>query len=260
MKRLAILPVFIAVSLPVVLVTTLSGERPVQAEPAWGGNCLACHDLMLDNLIEFVDADGMVDPDESGTGAPDRGLRPFFKAYRGGTTTLQIDLSGFVPDDTYAVEIRRLKFPGVEQGGQLSYSGDCDWAQWSETASYFTDPHVTYKWGAGPTLFEFDLNVNADADVDYYNIIFAVAGRLTGSQELYYAQEHFYVQVLLQPGDTNCDGALTFKDINPFILALSDPVGYQQAFPDCDIMTADCNLDGLVDFRDINPFVALLSG
>ena len=60
-------------------------------------------------------------------------------------------------------------------------------------------------------------------------------------------------------GDMNCDCRLDFGDLNPFVLALSDPAGYHQQFPDCDIANGDINGDGLVDFGDINPFVALLA-
>ena len=62
------------------------------------------------------------------------------------------------------------------------------------------------------------------------------------------------------PGDLNCDGQVDFSDINPFVLALADPAGYAQQYPDCNIGTGDCNGDGEVNFSDINPFVALLSG
>ncbi len=61
-------------------------------------------------------------------------------------------------------------------------------------------------------------------------------------------------------GDVNCDGHVDFYDINPFVLALSDPAGYQAAYPACPIAKADVNHDGHVDFLDINPFVALLTG
>jgi hypothetical protein len=61
-------------------------------------------------------------------------------------------------------------------------------------------------------------------------------------------------------GDLNCDGAVNFGDINPFVLALSDPEAWQQQYPNCNILNGDCNGDGLVSFDDINPFVALLSG
>jgi hypothetical protein len=64
----------------------------------------------------------------------------------------------------------------------------------------------------------------------------------------------------VHPGDLNCDGVVNFDDINPLVLALSDPAGYQAAYPDCNILNADCNADGVVNFDDINPFVAILSG
>jgi hypothetical protein len=60
-------------------------------------------------------------------------------------------------------------------------------------------------------------------------------------------------------GDLDCDGAVTFDDINPFVLALSNPATYEAAYPNCNIWNADCNSDGLVNFDDINPFVWILS-
>jgi len=65
---------------------------------------------------------------------------------------------------------------------------------------------------------------------------------------------------VVTPGDLNCDGVVNFDDINPFVLALSDPAAYQIAYPDCNILNADCDGDGDVDFDDINSFVAILSG
>ena len=62
------------------------------------------------------------------------------------------------------------------------------------------------------------------------------------------------------PGDLNCDGILDAFDIDPFVLALTDPDGYAQQFPDCDRMLADINGDGVVDAFDIDPFVELLVG
>jgi hypothetical protein len=65
---------------------------------------------------------------------------------------------------------------------------------------------------------------------------------------------------LVIPGDLNCDGLLTFDDINPFVLALSDPVAYEAQYPHCHLANGDCDFDFDVDFDDINYFVALLSG
>ena len=68
------------------------------------------------------------------------------------------------------------------------------------------------------------------------------------------------MQLPPRTGDMNCDGAVNFDDINPFVLALSDPAGYAAAYPSCNILNGDINGDGLVNFDDINPFVALLTG
>jgi hypothetical protein len=62
------------------------------------------------------------------------------------------------------------------------------------------------------------------------------------------------------PGDLNCDGGIDAFDIDPFVLALTDPAAYALAFPDCDVALADCNGDGTVDAFDIDPFVKLLAG
>ncbi|MEW6251636.1 MAG: hypothetical protein AB1716_13395 [Planctomycetota bacterium] len=65
---------------------------------------------------------------------------------------------------------------------------------------------------------------------------------------------------VVRQGDLNCDGGVSFMDINPFVLALSDPHGYMEQYSSCSIYSADCNSDGNVDFRDINAFVAILTG
>jgi len=60
-------------------------------------------------------------------------------------------------------------------------------------------------------------------------------------------------------GDMNCDGVVNNFDIDPFVLALTDPAGYKAKYPNCDIMNGDCNGDGVVDNFDIDPFVKLLT-
>lgn len=61
-------------------------------------------------------------------------------------------------------------------------------------------------------------------------------------------------------GDLNCDGVVNNFDIDPFVLALTDPAGYAAAYPECDIALGDVNGDGAVNNFDIDPFVALLTG
>lgn len=61
------------------------------------------------------------------------------------------------------------------------------------------------------------------------------------------------------PGDMNCDGVLSYADINPFVLAISSEAAYYALYPTCNWQNADCNTDGVVSYADINPFVALLA-
>jgi hypothetical protein len=60
-------------------------------------------------------------------------------------------------------------------------------------------------------------------------------------------------------GDTNCDGLVNGYDIDPFVLALTDPAAYALAYTGCPILNADCNGDGLVNGYDIDPFVVCLT-
>lgn len=61
-------------------------------------------------------------------------------------------------------------------------------------------------------------------------------------------------------GDLNCDGHVDFKDINPFVLALTDTDQYAIQHPDCAPSRGDLNADGGVTFADIDLFVAALGG
>jgi len=62
-------------------------------------------------------------------------------------------------------------------------------------------------------------------------------------------------------GDLNCDGTINFKDINPFVLYLTDLAAWRGQYGDCNLRNGDVNCDSLYGqgaFGDINPFVALL--
>ncbi len=59
-------------------------------------------------------------------------------------------------------------------------------------------------------------------------------------------------------GDLNCDGRVDFGDINPFVLALSNPTAWQATYPGCELLYGDISDDQALDLGDINPFVALL--
>lgn len=57
------------------------------------------------------------------------------------------------------------------------------------------------------------------------------------------------------PGDMNCDGLLNNFDIDPFVLALTDPESYGTEYPGCSLLIGDMNLDGVFNNFDIDLFV-----
>ena len=247
-------------------VVLLIGLGPVaisRAAPAWGSNCLACHGQISSGTLQVIDADGTADPDESATGAPDRGVLKYFQGYRGQTKALRAEVSGLNTNDRYAVEIKRLGFPGVKQAGRLTYQGDCDWAEWTNPGSHYTDPPVGYRWGAGPTTFAFDIAVGETAPYDYYDLILAAAGKRADGT-LFYAEEHFYLHVSLYiaPGDLDEDGDVDLLDFAGFLACLAGP---QVTTPPggCSAATftaCDFDHDGDVDLADFGAFTSDFTG
>lgn len=57
------------------------------------------------------------------------------------------------------------------------------------------------------------------------------------------------------PGDANCDGAIDFFDIDPFLMALFDPGTYASTFCGGSICAVDANCDDSINFFDIDPFI-----
>ena len=66
------------------------------------------------------------------------------------------------------------------------------------------------------------------------------------------------VLTVWRTGDVNCDGVISYGDINPFVVALSGQTSYEAQYPGCNWLNADCNNDGAVTYADINPFVVVL--
>ncbi|MCG3128544.1 MAG: hypothetical protein CHACPFDD_03433 [Phycisphaerae bacterium] len=100
-------------------------------------------------------------------------------------------------------------------------------------------PYVTADGGVLVSGSQVPASVNGNANVDASE----------------YAR--FVIRVL---GDLNCDGSVNGFDVDAFVLALSDPAGYADAFPDCDASLADTNGDGSVNGFDVDGFVGLLGG
>jgi hypothetical protein len=245
MKHLGCLSVALVLAIPAA----------VNAAPPWGANCLSCHSAWQENALNIFGEDTIEDPDETGTGAPDRGPLPVFQVIPGEIRALQVEVMGLAAEDSYAVELRRLRSPGVVNAGRMVYTGDCTWPEWGDNASYFTDPFLGYKWGSGPTLFVFDLDVDITTPYDYYDLVFAVAGRRADGT-LFCGEEHFYCQAVTIPGDLDQDRDVDLTDFTQFEACISGPDNTTapagcapQTFQD-----ADLDGDGDVDAVDFTQF------
>ncbi len=61
------------------------------------------------------------------------------------------------------------------------------------------------------------------------------------------------------PGDFDGSGTVDTQDINPFILALTNPGQYQTQYG-VDPVVYDTNSDDVINTEDINPFITILTG
>lgn len=178
---------------------------PAHAAPPWGQSCVSCHPERVDGALTVVPSHGTIDPDESGTGAPDRGALPLFRVAAGNSGTLVVAVDGLEPGDRYAVELTRIRHAGVENGHQLVYSEDCTWPYWRSPGRYYTEPALAYTWGTDPDLFTFEIGVPAGEPNEYYDLVFAIAGLRAADGELFSTEEHFYLGV-------DDDATLIFAD------------------------------------------------
>ena len=129
--------------------------------------------------------------------------------------------------------------------GGVTYHGTYNWpdSYWSYWVS--TDYGGTWEYAQTGA----DLRLLHDGDTDGWLA-------LPGDD---YSSEPVAPLVPTLPGDLNCDGSVSLRDINPFVVALTDPAAFAGVLPGCPILNGDLNGDGTLSFRDINPFVVLLS-
>jgi hypothetical protein len=128
-------------------------------------------------------------------------------------------------------------------------------------ASDSTD-HAPFEWAGKPAcaLGEFGPNPHYHTYFDCYDtpdyLNFAYGAKMTRAV-VGWLVDSAGVRVF-GVGDMNCDGQVSFGDIERFVEALRCPggQGWQHT---CPWINADVNEDGQVNFADINPFVALLS-
>ena len=114
-----------------------------------------------------------------------------------------------------------------------------------------------YRWSEGGS-WHSTLVDQTIGDVKWLSLAFSPSGLPAisyfdrSNRELRYA---FATTV----GDLNCDGVVNLLDIDPFVLALTDPGAYEAAFPGCHLELADCSGDGQVNLFDVDSFMELLT-
>lgn len=118
----------------------------------------------------------------------------------------------------------------------------------------FSAPKVLKSMNSGASFDMFDEGL---ASAGFATDLFFAPG--APNKLLLATSTGTYGRNLGMAGDLNCDGVVDNEDIDPFVLAITDPLAYQAAWPNCDLLNGDINGDGLVDNEDIDPFVALLT-
>lgn len=152
------------------------------------------------------------------------------------------------------------------------YVWDYVQAQWSDAAGTTTEHYGQNRYadswaGNRDGLLIADLRANFARYIGTGGqmtfLVYADRGSASGSPKPTF---HDYLSVTVSgitqslAGDVNCDGVVDFGDINPFIMTLADPEGWQALYPECHLLNGDIDGNGSVGFEDINPFIALLTG
>jgi hypothetical protein len=70
--------------------------------------------------------------------------------------------------------------------------------------------------------------------------------------------EFEYIDPNIVLGDANCDGFITFDDLDAFVLGLLDPFEYSNEHPFCTPSLLDVNCDGTPNGRDVQGFLTIL--
>ncbi|HPM23072.1 MAG TPA: hypothetical protein PLP66_04160 [Phycisphaerae bacterium] len=129
--------------------------------------------------------------------------------------------------------------------GDVNYHAAYDWP--TSYVSYWVSTDFGTTWDY--SMWGIDGRVLQDGDTD---------GWLGQPGDDYTSVPVTPLLPPIVPGDLDCNGVVSFGDINPFVLALTNPSAYADYFPECSFLAGDVNGDGTTNFGDINPFIALL--
>jgi Tol biopolymer transport system component len=158
------------------------------------------------------------------------------------------------PSGTTTATLTHVAYARGADGTVVLYKNAAEVAE-TVIAGDFSNWNSAYRLGIGDEFF------GGKAWLGEFRLA-AVYSRALSADEIVqnYLAGPDPVVVAVLAGDVNCDGAVGFADINPFVLALSNPAVYEATYPDCPVGNRDINGDGQFGFEDINPFVALLAG
>ncbi len=194
---------------------------PVGAVRLWGvplvndGGWIMCEENPMAMLIEFY-ADDAGAPAESPTCAD--------------PVVVEGIATGHIYGTSFEMYVYDIELPTVcaLESGWISIQGAGDpacWLMWVSSAA-----------GDGESLYYIN---SEPRDPEPYDLAFCLSSGLAP----------------ICAGDMNCDGVVSFDDIDLFVDALSFSGG--EGWPhNCPWLAGDCNDDGDVTFDDIDPFVA----
>ena len=134
-----------------------------------------------------------------------------------------------------------------------------------EVAMYDDGAH--HDGGPGDNLYGAEIPAfPADTVVHYYVSATDDEGNSVADPGTAPAQTYSYTvieQTPTCPGDANCDGFISWRDIDYFVAAMTSETAWTDMFlpgsPSCTYANNDADGDGVVNWRDIDPLVALMN-
>ncbi len=161
-----------------------------------------------------------------------------------------------------------------ERDGHINSNVNAQWSSLStDDPSVIWDTAGTNKIVGGNSLPD-TLTTSIDQPYEYYAITVYSAsygepheyfwlwgGKITDNFSIAFDNFDLRVSVAAAhlPGDFDGSGTVDTQDINPFILALTNPGQYQTQYG-VDPVVYDTNNDAVINTEDINPFIIILTG
>jgi hypothetical protein len=234
------------------IILYMGAAEIVQGRPSFAtthnNNCADCHTTKVTGRMEVTAQDSLTDLGTQLDGNV-RGPLKTFQVVQGQVVTLSVRvLDG---NDRFAVQLKNFEKSDRQYNGNnlLNWSAannvDNIWTrQQVSNPPYFTKDNGSNGGISGsvsPITYTFDVQVEPNTPVDFYELVFAVPGLRNGVRV--YQEEHFYLEVL-SPYDFTGDGIVDCADVCMLVEHL------QSGEPRYDIAPPPLG-DGLVDAQDL---------